>query len=124
MTKLYEVYRLEDRAVPSLCLTGMPIVGTALTSPFFLPYEVPAQISITELMKTMGRNREGLIRRVERMAQTETIALQEGIWKKTLKEVEQGTMAGLYSPEEIERIVGRHYNVVPSFGLQQGEGSD
>eukprot|EP00435_Cladocopium_sp_Y103_P047683 s1825_g14.t1 len=37
-------FGIEDRAVPVLCLLGMPIVGRALESPFFEPHDMPAQI--------------------------------------------------------------------------------
>ena len=36
---LTEMAVVEDKAVPILCLTGMPIVGDALESPFFCPIQ-------------------------------------------------------------------------------------
>ena len=45
-------YGIEDTSVPKLCLTGMPIVGRALESPFFHHYQVPAAIMVTELLSS------------------------------------------------------------------------
>ena len=55
------------------------------------------------------------------MASAESIQLQEAIWRKTMKEVEQGTMEGPLTPAQVEKLWGKYYNVVPSFGLQQGD---
>ena len=55
------------------------------------------------------------------MASAESPQLQEAIWRKTLKEVDQGTMEGRLSPSRVEKRSGKYYNVVPSFGLQQGD---
>ena len=114
------LYDVEDRSVPDLCLTGMPIVGRALESPFFLPYEVPASISVSELLKSCRSLRPRLISRVERMAFQEPHEQNLAIWEKTLREVKEGSMDGPHSADEIERAHGRFYNVVPSFGLRQG----
>lgn len=121
MSELGKLYQVEDTAVPELCVRGMPIVGTALTSPFFQPYEVPARLSLAELLKRVRSQRSALIQRVEKMAKSESVELQEAIWKKTLKEVDQGTMEGPLTSAQIEKRWGKHYNVVPSFGLQQGD---
>lgn len=114
------LYDIEDRSVPDLCLTGMPIVGRALESPFFLPYEVPASMSVSELLKSCRSLRPRLVSRVERMASQEPLEQNLAIWEKTLKEVKEGSMDGPHSADEIERVHGRFYNVVPSFGLRQG----
>eukprot|EP00435_Cladocopium_sp_Y103_P045554 s1825_g13.t1 len=58
------------------------------------------------------------------MARAGTPELAQAIWDKTIKEVTAGTMAGPYSSEEIVAKHGRFFNVVPSFGLQQGNASD
>ena len=58
---------IEDTAVPSLCLTGMPVVGTALESPFFLPHRIPAPMTLVELLATAERRRaDALTARVRR----------------------------------------------------------
>ena len=62
--------RIEDAAVPLLCLTGMPIVGKALESPFFYPYHVPASITVAELLKSSPLRRQVTLRRVKTMAES------------------------------------------------------
>ena len=47
--------------------------------------------------------------------------MAEVIWKKTLKEVCAGTMSGPYTLEEMEKKHGCYLNLVPSFGLKQGD---
>lgn len=121
MSVLGSLYHVEDKAVPELCVTGMPIVGKALTSPFFYPYEVPARLTLSELLSKVASQRSSLMKRVARMASAESPQLQEAIWRKTMKEVEQGTMEGPLSPSAVEERWGKYYNVVPSFGLQQGD---
>ena len=120
MEKLGQRYAIEDRAVPMLCLKGLPIVGEALESPFFDDYVVPASIGIKELISTAPTRRQATIKRIKVMAESGSSQLALAIWKKTLKEVDQGSMAGPFSMQEIENRHGRFYNVVPSFGLEQG----
>ena len=117
MEKLNQRYAIEDRAVPMLCLKGLPIVGEALESPFFDDYVVPASISIKELLSTAPTRRQATIKRIKVMAESGSSQLALAIWKKTLKEVDQGSMAGPFSMQEIENKHGRFYNVVPSFGF-------
>eukprot|EP00435_Cladocopium_sp_Y103_P037180 s3539_g9.t2 len=117
METLGSRYGIEDPAVPKLCLTGMPIVGKALESPFFHPYHVPAAITVAELLKTSPLRRASTLRRVKLMAQSGGDDMAQAIWKKTLKEVAAGTMAG---PFTLERH-GKYLNLVPSFGLKQGD---
>ena len=114
------MYGIEDKAVPDLCLTGMPIVGRALESPFFFPYEVPSTISVRELLGSVLKLRPKLMGRVERMAAQEPKEQNEAIWEKTLKEVKEGSMDGPFPLEQMEEQHGHYFNVVPSFGLRQG----
>eukprot|EP00435_Cladocopium_sp_Y103_P046884 s338_g13.t1 len=120
MEQLGRRYKVEDLHVPRLCLSGMPIVGTALESPFFLPYHVPASITIHELLKSAPMRRQKTMGRVKLMGLQGGEELSSAIWDKTLREVQKGTMAGPYSQEEIRARHGPFYNVVPSFGLKQG----
>ena len=115
-------YNIEDKDVPKLCLTGMPIVGKTLESPFFLPYDVPASMSISELLKTAKMRAGKVLGRVKMMGQTGGQPLCKAIWEKTMKEVSKGTMAGPFSRAELEKRHGPFINIVPSFGLEQGEG--
>ena len=120
MEKLQDIYQIEDRAVPILCRTGMPIVGEALESPFFEPFDAPSSISIRDLVASAPKRREDTLRRVTSMARAGGKPMAEAIWKKTLKEVSEGSMRGPLTAAEVERAHGKHYNVVPAFGLQQG----
>ena len=120
MEKLQEIYQIEDRAVPLLCRTGMPIIGDALESPFFEPYSVPATIAIRDLLATAPQRRKDLLRRVSSMSRAGGKAMAEAIWKKTMKEVNEGSMKGPLTERQVEELHGKHYNVVPAFGLRQG----
>ena len=124
-TALMEVlglkHRIEDEAVPRLCLTGMPIVGKALESPFFHPYHVPASVTVAELLSSSPRRRPGTLKRVKLMGQAGGDTMARAIWEKTLKEVAAGSMAGPYTLSQMEEKHGKYLNIVPSFGLKQGE---
>ena len=114
---------IEDKDVPKLCLTGMPIIGRALESPFFEPHEVPAQITLQELLASAQKSqkrRASTLSRVEYMARKGSKEQAEAIYLKTLKEVKKGTMGGPFSHNELVSQFGVHYNVIPSFGLEQG----
>ena len=113
-------YGIADEAVPCLLLTGMPIVGVALESPFFESYEVPPQISVYELLATARKRRPETIRRVQYMAEKGSAALAKAIYEKTLKEVYKGSMGGPFTEEDLIARHGPHYNLIPAFGLEQG----
>ena len=117
-------YGVEDQAVPILCLTGMPIVGEALRSPFFEPKVVPAVVTVKELLSSAARRRQGTLERIKYMSRKGSRRQAEAIYAKTLKEVAQGSMDGPFSHEQIVQEFGPHYNLVPSFGLEQGVTDD
>lgn len=114
-------FGIEDTSVPTLCLTGMPIVGEALESNFFDKYVVPASVSISELLLTAEKRRTETMRRIARMAELSGLDTARAIYEKTRKEVVQGTMTGPLEASEVTKRFGRHWNLVPSFGLHQGE---
>ena len=120
MEALGQRYGIEDFSVPTLCLRGMPIVGSALESPFFDTYDVPASMTLTELLATAPVRRQATIRRVEFMAGKASHCQAQAICEKTMREVSQGSMGGPFSHEELVERHGNHYNVIPSFGLEQG----
>ena len=121
MEYLGQRYGIEDKAVPMLCLTGMPIIGKTLESPFFDPYPVPASVSVKELLATAPARRNKTLGRVKMMAEAGGATLCKAIWDKTMKEVGKGSMAGPFTQQQVETKHGKWYNVVPSFGLEQGE---
>eukprot|EP00972_Heterocapsa_arctica_P016430 2424200-Heterocapsa_arctica.AAC.1 len=43
---------VEDHRLPELLHHGLPIVGPALESPFFQPFDVPPTVSLQELLYT------------------------------------------------------------------------
>eukprot|EP00435_Cladocopium_sp_Y103_P047784 s134_g14.t1 len=55
------------------------------------------------------------------MAQSGGDDMAQAIWKKTLKEVAAGTMAGPFTLEQMLQRHGKYLNLVPSFGLKQGD---
>jgi len=65
-----------------------------------------------------------LMRRVERMSQMGGHMQCQAIWKKTIKEVSAGSMAGPFTMDQIVERHGQYFNLVPSFGLQQGFSED
>eukprot|EP00435_Cladocopium_sp_Y103_P048347 s363_g14.t1 len=115
MELIQRVYSIEDKAVPKLCLTGMPIIGEALESPFFSEWRVPAAITVAEFLRTARSRRTGTMTRVAYMAKLGGSDLSRAIYAKT---------HGPWSPEEMERKHGRFFNVIPSFGLEQGTKED
>ena len=121
MEKLGGIFGIEDDAVPSLCLQGMPIVGEALESKFFDPFEVPATVSLRELLSTAESRRKATLRRIVQMAESSGEDTASAIYQKTQKEVQQGTMTGPLEAQQVTSLFGRHWNLVPSFGLHQGE---
>ena len=127
-TALMEVlavrYSIEDRVVPRLLLEGMPIVGDALASKFFHDYEVPPSITMEELLKTAPMRRQNTIKRVKLMAIQGGAPMARAIWEKTQKEVASGAMSGPFSHKYLLSRLGAYYNVIPSFGLEQGVDDD
>eukprot|EP00435_Cladocopium_sp_Y103_P013062 s2693_g3.t1 len=124
MSMLQARYHIEDCNVPWLCLKGMPIVGEALQSPFFEPKVVPAAVTLQELLSTASRRRNATLEKIRYMAKKGSEDQAQAIYRKTLKEVAQGSMAGPYTHEDIVVQCGPHYNLIPSFGLEQGIGDD
>ena len=67
----------------------------------------------------MGLRRRNLDK-VKKMAESGGKGLAEAIYTKTQKEVQKGTMGPALSLEEIDKKFEGVFNVVPSFGLEQG----
>ena len=99
----------------------MPIVGEALCSPFFNKFEVEAEISLTELLKTAPLRREPLRKRIRKMAKDSDPEMAVAIYSKTIKEVAGGSMSGPFTEAELGRRFGHHWNLVPAFGVHQEE---
>ena len=96
-------------------------MGDALESPFFNEYIVPAEISLSQLLRTAPSRRDSLRKRIKRMAESSDAEMAVSIYHNSWKEVKSGTMSGAYSEKELNEKFGRFWNLVPAFGLHQGE---
>ena len=65
-----------------------------------------------------------MIERVRYMARKSSPELQLAIWEKTRKEVRSGTMGPPETLRSIQEKYGKDFQIVPSFGLEQGEAAD
>ena len=113
MEVLQERYGIEDTSVPKLCLTGMPIVGEALRSPFFSEWRIPSEITLPELLATAKARRKATMNRVRFMSKLGGEAMATAIHQKTMKEVVGETMSGPWTHEQLVQRHGQYYNVVP-----------
>ena len=120
MDRLQEFLKIEDTAVPNICLQGLNITGRASTSPFFEDFEVPPTMSKMEFIRSSRQRSLKMIDRVKFMAEKGDPDLAKAIWDKTQKEVQNGTMGPPMSLYQIERLFGEDFQVTPSFGLSQG----
>ena len=111
---------LMEKAVPLHCSTGLPIVGRAVESPFFLRHEEPQKVTLDEFVATCKRRRNDAVRRTKFMANAGDACMAEAIWDKVQLEVAEGTMGPALSESQLTRKYGEHYNVIQSFGLKQG----
>ena len=62
-----------------------------------------------------------MIERVKTMGRASPKDMSEAIWRKTFKEVASGTMGPPMSLEEVKQTFMGDYQIVPSFGLRQGQ---
>ena len=72
--------RVEDTAVPSLLNVGLPIVGSALMSPFFETCGRDAGISIEELLASAPERRKAIIAEVLKHGRAAEPVANEAIW--------------------------------------------
>lgn len=121
---LQDLLSIEDREVPTACIEGLRILGRASESPFFTPFEVRPTLSWKTFIATLESRSKEMIRRVESMGRSASRDLSKAIWTKTLKEVSGGTMGPPLTLDEVKKTYGSDFQVVPSFGLQQGHGED
>jgi len=120
MKRLQEIHVIEDNDVPRICLQGANITGVALESPFFEDWDVPPKMSEEEFHSTKRERSLSAMDRVKRMAQSGSRELAEAIHAKTLKEVTKQTMGPPMSWEQVDSLFDGDFQVVPSFGLEQG----
>ncbi len=120
MSELQTLFKIEDTEVPEICLRGLPIIGEASCSPFFTDLEVPPAMSEAEYYGDMERRSLKCIERVKFMAEKGSAGLAAAIYEKTAKESLQGTMSPPMTWEALNEKYRGIFNVVPSFGLEQG----
>ena len=120
MRVLQENLKIEDKFVPDACLQGLPILGRAEESDFFTPFEVRPDLSREEFHRGLKAAREKNLDKVRKMAESGSPELPKAIHQKTLKEVSKGTMGPPMTLEEVGKKYQDLYNIVPSFGLEQG----
>ena len=120
MRTLQKIHNIEDTHVPDICLEGASILGVASESPFFEEFDIPPKMTSKEYHGDKRERSLDMIKRVERMATLGSPELANSIHEKTQKEVQKGTMEGPYTWEEIDRMFKGDFQVVPSFGLEQG----
>ena len=58
------------------------------------------------------------------MAESSGPKVASARWGNTINEVAEGSMSGPFSVEDVQRTRGGFVNVVPSFGLEQGNDED
>ena len=123
MEALQDLVLIEDKAVPLLCATGMPITGVALESPFFVPQVEPQKVTTNEFLRTAKSRRNEAMRRTKYMAKLGGEQMARAIWEKAQKEISEGSMGRPMTLEEAEEKLGGFFNVIPCFGLHQGSDS-
>ena len=123
MERVQELIPMEDKAVPLHCSTGLPIIGRAVESPFFVSYEEPQKVTESEFLNTCKRRRADTLRRTKFMGEIGGLQMAEAIWDKVQQEVSEGTMGPALSSSQLESKYGDLYNLIPSFGLRQGVNS-
>jgi hypothetical protein len=111
---------VEDVELPSLCLSGMPIVGDALLSPFFLAFPRTSSTGLPALFKGAPQRRKELIRQFEQHSQRADSLILEEVFRKTAKEVGEGTMRPAMTMCEVTQKYGPDWNRGPTFGRLQG----
>eukprot|EP00971_Amphidinium_carterae_P349298 6490949-Amphidinium_carterae.1 len=114
---------IEDRAVPDLLLSGMPIVGMGLPSPFFADAPSPPAISLQHLLMGAPPRRVQLLQKVLNFRPQDIPALRAAL-AKTMIEVERHCMAGPYTEGDIGDMFGAHWNPCRRFALHQGHCAD
>ena len=124
MEVLQKEFKIEDLDVPRSCLFGLKILGPAQLSPFFEEFEVPPKMTLGEYHSTKRSRSREMIKRVASMSKAGGEAMMRAIWDKTLKEISSGSMGPPKTWDEIDQEYQGDFQVVPSFGLQQGLGDD
>eukprot|EP00971_Amphidinium_carterae_P191775 3805073-Amphidinium_carterae.1 len=122
MEWLQDEVGIEDRDVPRLLLTGLPVVGDQLKSAFFEEEPCPAVMAVSHLLMGAPARRERLRSKALSFRPREVAALEATV-EKTQREIAMRTMSPPLSPKELTERHGSLWNVVRRFGIKQGEDS-
>ena len=112
--------QVEDNSIPRKCLAGLPIVGPADKSAFFLPYAGTQLVTVKELLRSAPERRDRIIRKVRTDAKFNDAALLQAVYDKTAKEVQLKQMS---PPMTLEEVIAKHgnlFNVAQRYGIEQG----
>lgn len=89
---------MEDKAIPLLCSTGLPITGPASESPFFDQQVEPQKVTSKEFEATCKRRRAQSNRRTKFMAEKGGRDMCLALHKKVEQEVADGSMGPAHDP--------------------------
>lgn len=76
---------IEDHVLPKLLLTGLPIIGPAAVSPFFLPKPKPSALSLIDFVATAPDRRLTIIEAVLTQGRRCDPAQARAVFEKTQK---------------------------------------
>ena len=102
----------------------MPIGGEALESPFFETYVEEPTLSISELLESRPKARKRILDLFGHIVDQTPAHVLEEVSRKILCEVETGTMGPGMTLSEATAKYGNFFNIVPSFGIEQGTTND
>jgi hypothetical protein len=114
---------IEDPSAPCKAIFGLPVVGPADESPFFVPHVVPATMSVEELLRTAPERRKKLKASMLSRGLGENPEAARAVFEKTKEEVANKTMGPAMTEEEVTAKHGPHWNMVRRFGIEQGVNS-
>eukprot|EP00971_Amphidinium_carterae_P165329 3277114-Amphidinium_carterae.1 len=88
MKWLQQQTHIEDKAVPDLLLSGLPIVGKGVSSPFFVDMPAPPAIPLQHLLMGAPPRRRKLADKVQNYRPQDVPALRAAL-SKTMTEVDK-----------------------------------
>ena len=116
-----------DQSLARKLLLGLPIIGEADCSPYFVECRIPAEISVEELLKSSPERRSRITYKILTSARADVAkgnnALLRAVSEKTLKEVAEKKMGPGLTEAEMTLKRGHLWNVAQRYGILQGTDS-
>jgi len=112
MKWITSLVKIDDPERPDSLLKGLPIVGEAACSPLFLPFEVPAPMSIEDLEREAPNKRAAIQSKMYADAASADPKGLEAITVKTQKEVASRQMGPAMTQAEVTAKFGASWNGV------------